>query len=93
MVASQQQEETVVLQQEEVALQENSSLSLEEIPMEDRKIVILQTGAERRMVPTRSLKDLRLVARERFPGRGEAILYYQGMVLDPLITLKDIIQM
>ncbi|CAC5393138.1 unnamed protein product [Mytilus coruscus] len=93
VVASQQQEETVVLQQEEVALQENSSLSLEEIPMEDRKIVILQTGAERRMVPTRSLKDLRLVARERFSGRGEAILYYQGMVLDPLITLKDIIQM
>ncbi|CAC5393019.1 unnamed protein product [Mytilus coruscus] len=65
----------------------------EEIPMEDRHIIILQNGLEKRMVPVCSLRDLRSIAKERFPGRGEVILQFQGMVLDPLITLRDILQM
>ncbi|CAC5364007.1 unnamed protein product [Mytilus coruscus] len=65
----------------------------EEIPMEDRHIIILQNGLEKRMVPVCSLRDLRSIAKERFPGRGEVILQFQGMVLDPLITVRDILQM
>ncbi|CAC5393257.1 unnamed protein product [Mytilus coruscus] len=45
----------------------------EEIPMEDRHIIILQNGLEKRMVPVCSLRDLRSIAKERFPGRGEGV--------------------
>ncbi|VDI47838.1 Hypothetical predicted protein [Mytilus galloprovincialis] len=61
--------------------------------MHERHIIILQNGIENRMVPICSLRELRNIAKERFPGRGEVNLKFQGMVLDPLITLKDILQM
>ncbi|CAG2193268.1 unnamed protein product [Mytilus edulis] len=65
----------------------------EEIPMEDKHIIILQNGQEKRMVPVCSLRDLLIIANERFPGRGKVILQFQGMVLDTVIILRDILQM
>ncbi|CAG2216818.1 unnamed protein product [Mytilus edulis] len=40
--------------------------------MKDRHIIILRNGMEYCMVPVCSLRDLRSIAKERFPGRGEA---------------------
>ncbi|VDI42567.1 Hypothetical predicted protein [Mytilus galloprovincialis] len=45
----------------------------EEIPMEDRHIIILQNGLVKRMVPVCSLRDLRSITNKRFPGRGEGV--------------------
>ncbi|CAG2232012.1 unnamed protein product [Mytilus edulis] len=60
---------------------------------EDRCIVFLVWEQIRRMVPVHSLDNLRTLAEERFPGNGAATLFFQDTLIDPLITLKDIMEM
>lgn len=45
------------------------------------------------MVPVHSLMNLMTPAEERFPGSGSATLLFQDILIDPLITLKDIMDM
>ncbi|XP_063438749.1 uncharacterized protein LOC134719714 [Mytilus trossulus] len=89
--AADSQKEVNASGQEEVVAA--PSPQTEAMPESDRHIIILQTGIEKRMVPICSLMDLRNIAQERFPGRGEVTLKFQGMILDPLIMLKDILLM
>ncbi|CAC5404736.1 unnamed protein product [Mytilus coruscus] len=71
---------------------EEAALVEEEEP-EERFIVILQHQDDRRMVPAYSLRNLRVLAEDRFQGDGRATLFFQGMIIDPLLTLMDIVQM
>ena len=87
--AADSQKEVNASGQEEVVAA--PSPQTEAMPESDKHIIILQTGIEKRMVPICSLMDLRNIAQERFPGRGEVTLKFQGMILDPLIMLKDIL--
>ena len=46
----------------------------------------------KRMVPVHSLNNLRTLAEERFPGNGADTLFFQYTLLDPLTTLKNIME-
>ncbi|CAG2200717.1 unnamed protein product [Mytilus edulis] len=59
---------------------------------EDRCIVFLVWENIKRMVPVHSLDNLRTLAEERFPGNGAATLFFKDTLLDPLITLQDIVE-
>ncbi|CAC5405749.1 recQ [Mytilus coruscus] len=71
---------------------EEAALVEEEEP-EERFIVILQYQDDRRMVPAYSLRNLRVLAEDMFQGDGRATLFLQDMIIDPLLTLRDIVQM
>lgn len=45
------------------------------------------------MVPVYSLHNLRTLAKERFPRNGAATLFFEDTLIDPLITLRDIMEM
>lgn len=58
---------------------------------EDRCMVFLVMENIKRMMLVHSLNNLRTLAKKRFPGNEAATLFFQDTLLDPLITLKDII--
>ena len=60
-------------------------------PPSARHIVVLHHGADCLMMPCQSLEELQHLAEDRFPGNGVSTLYFQGAIIDNLMSLGDII--